>query len=1517
MKRIFSILAVIFAIGFANNTQASHLIGGEITWVCLKSGANAGKFVFTLKVYRECSAGSAGLSTGAQNLKVWNNPSLSSITCNYVSLTDLSPSCYDSNKEYYCGMARPGGYTGGAVEEGVYVSNPITISGVPPAGGWIFSWSSCCRPNNIVNTSSGGFALRAIMYPFNGQNTNPCYDSSPQFIEKPATILCIGYPFSYNHMTEDEELDSLVYAWATGYQSTGATWPPSPIVYTAGYSANSPLPGKTHNAKNVPATVNPNSGVISFESYTAGSHATVVEVTAWKCQQKVAQIYRDIPVVLANCPVLPFNNKPNNPPVVKIDGDTVKVTGYTDTVQVGDKYCFKIESLDPEFNDNPPTKGQINTLIPVSSQFGNNFTDTANGCLRPPCATITHPTTGGAPVLSGLFGIKANFCWTPTCAHLPKAQGCVSLSSTYNFVLKVVDDWCPVPGINFLTVSITVKAPPKIPAPSIRCASVDPTGQVILSWDTVKDTLNSFYDYEIYYSTTPGGPYTLIDSVMNNATGSYTDANAARNVYTAGPGYYYMLTRSSCHASAYSNTTDTIQPIDLNVTVAGGGGTAQLNWNYLHNPALPTSNGYYYIYREAPLGVWTLVDSTKSNSWSEPVTVCSDTISYRVEMNDNLPCTSVSTLDGGWFGANTPPPAPPIDSVTVDNGLNKTVVTWTHNATSSIVKYAVYDCAGGVLTFLDTVYVPNNSYTDLLSTPNSKVHHYTIIPFDSCGIKGDTALCNNSIWLRFDSTDHCTGTNYMWWNPYNVWPTGVDRYEIWASENGGAYAQVGNLTGANLDTLFSHNPLNDGSTYCYKVVAFDAAGRSSTSNELCVTVNNLLDSTIIPPPSLRCISVGANENDVILEWLAPNDPTNNFNEYEIWHATSYGGPYSLLYTEPNYATLTYTHSGALLSSPTNYYYIISKSGCYGTDPSRYTSDTLTPMIVTVAQNNGWSGTITWNPIKKPNTATSVGTYRVFREFPKGSGTITQLGTTTYGNEQWLDTINICNDSAKYYVEIDDLSGCTSISSSATGYYLDTIPPSLMSLDSASVGQSGLAHMGWQAHSSGDVAGYYIVKLNSNQSNSIIDTVWGRNNTWYQYPSSNAGSQPESYAITAFDSCGNVITYNYNFHTTIFATADLDVCLPGIKIEWTAYDGWGALPITYEIWVREQGGPWKMVGSTSNLSYVHSPINNGMTYDIYIRARANGAPVSSTSNWIQLDATLFAPPLWHYLQYATVNDTNEVKITAYVDTTAEISKYRLMKAVKRGGNYAKVGIETPNGSEFITFYDTDVLTSEKDYFYKIEAINPCDVVVAETNFGRTILLQVEPDVEASTNTLTFNRYEDWAGDVKVYHIYRSIDGFDSPELIASIAPQSGDSMTYLDELAPELEGSGQFCYQIIAEENDPSFKGPQDTLVASFSTSNVACVFHEPIVYIPNAYIPGSRYSDSFKPSLRFIEVDSYQFSIFDRWGEVIFNTNDVLQGWDGTYQGKKVKTDVYVYLVKFKTSKGKEVEKRGTVTILK
>jgi gliding motility-associated-like protein len=92
---------------------------------------------------------------------------------------------------------------------------------------------------------------------------------------------------------------------------------------------------------------------------------------------------------------------------------------------------------------------------------------------------------------------------------------------------------------------------------------------------------------------------------------------------------------------------------------------------------------------------------------------------------------------------------------------------------------------------------------------------------------------------------------------------------------------------------------------------------------------------------------------------------------------------------------------------------------------------------------------------------------------------------------------------------------------------------------------------------------------------------------------------------------------------------------------------------------------------------------------------------------------------------------------------------------------------------------------------------------------------------------------------------------------------------------------------------------------------------EAILFVPNSFTPnGNGLND------RFTGVGdgltSFHLVIFNRWGELIFETYDPA-GWDGTYQGEKAKGDVYVYLIDYTTActQSQSLQKLGHVTLIR
>jgi len=311
--------------------------------------------------------------------------------------------------------------------------------------------------------SDDPWTLRAVMYPYtdpvtgNAIPADPCFDSSPSFKEQAKTIICTGYEFSYSHNASDEELDAIEYFWGEPLgenmnynpsvpNSTALIFAPNPP-----YSLTTPLPGNP--------TLDATTGEITYLSNTSGIFVTCIKVEAKKCGQLVAEIYREVQVVLVDCMMY---NQPtdgfNDPPVISpafIDTITL-LPSYETTVYAGDLVTFNIEAEDIDTYNGGIL--QDITLNASGGQFASDYVTTIN-CANPPCATFNNGS-GVTPPFSAPGIVSGIFEWQTDYSHMTADVGCNTTSNVFTFLIKAEDDFCPANGISVATIKITVVSPP-------------------------------------------------------------------------------------------------------------------------------------------------------------------------------------------------------------------------------------------------------------------------------------------------------------------------------------------------------------------------------------------------------------------------------------------------------------------------------------------------------------------------------------------------------------------------------------------------------------------------------------------------------------------------------------------------------------------------------------------------------------------------------------------------------------------------------------------------------------------------------------------------------------------------------------------------------------------------------------------------------------------------------------------------------------------------------------------------
>jgi gliding motility-associated-like protein len=180
--------------------------------------------------------------------------------------------------------------------------------------------------------------------------------------------------------------------------------------------------------------------------------------------------------------------------------------------------------------------------------------------------------------------------------------------------------------------------------------------------------------------------------------------------------------------------------------------------------------------------------------------------------------------------------------------------------------------------------------------------------------------------------------------------------------------------------------------------------------------------------------------------------------------------------------------------------------------------------------------------------------------------------------------------------------------------------------------------------------------------------------------------------------------------------------------------------------------------------------------------------------------------------------------------------------------------------------------------------------------------VKNDILTHDPKLNWNAYYLWESGVDHYSIYFLNDASKSFE---QIAQNNNDYLEATHKYVNLIQND--YCYKTIA------YKQGDSSII---SESNLACVSTAPRMYAPNVFsINGDNLNDKFY--VKGVFVETFTLKIYNRWGQLVFETTDMNNGWDGTFEGEPCKSDVFVYLAEGIGRKGQRINHTGNVTLLR
>ena len=673
----------------------------------------------------------------------------------------------------------------------------------------------------------------------------------------------------------------------------------------------------------------------------------------------------------------------------------------------------------------------------------------------------------------------------------------------------------------------------------------------------------------------------------------------------------------------------------------------------------------------------------------------------------------------------------------------------------------------------------------------------------------------------------------------------------------------------------------------------------------------------VDSPKFTCLSYSSGSAD--MTWLPVTDSNSEFQNYHLYFSNTRGGPYSLIISYTDINQTFHAHNTVLFLLPETYYYIQTEYKENNIIRLAPTSDTL-QLIKALVSNEMVNGSptgrasVTWNPLTYNIPAFQPTAYLFQKNLDGDPWALTD--SVPIETQQYTYSIKVCEDSMYFRIEWIDTNGCTSASFPRGGLLSDNSKPEPVLFDSVSVDlATGQVIMGWQPGPSLDIGGYIINKVVGN--NVVQDTIYGINNTTYIDFLANPSSIAEEYYVVPFDTCvtGNPpfpnVGAGHTPHKTMLLQLTPDNCSTSIDLSWNAYEGWNTGIAKYGIYVSTNSGPYTLVTEVSNTttSYNHGGLTEGTNYCYFIRALDGSQSKTSSSN--QSCGAIYQPilPVNHYLNQVTVNSDDLIEIRAFVDPNAEVASYLIKRSSSLTIGYEIIETIPNTGLSNITYIDPSADPNSLIYYYQIVAVDICGNEMMVSNLGNNIRLFTTGNSNELTVNLNWGNYFGWdtlSSGVSYFNIYRSIDGVYDTKPIALIG---NDEFIYIDNVAEYNRSNGEFCYYIEAIEGSDNLLGFKEN-----SLSNKVCSRINSSDWIPSAFTPDDNgVNDIFFPVLNFIDITEYQFSVYNRWGNKLFYTTDIDQGWDGLGH----KTGVYVYFISFKDSDKQVHQKREAFMLLK
>jgi gliding motility-associated-like protein len=527
---------------------------------------------------------------------------------------------------------------------------------------------------------------------------------------------------------------------------------------------------------------------------------------------------------------------------------------------------------------------------------------------------------------------------------------------------------------------------------NVYCSQVNEDGSTTLYYETVQG--QGFVEYVISAYSDVEEAYSRVGETTDINQDSYTDNVRNANLEQI----RYLVTADF---GEERRPFGYIRTIYLTSTL-NNDNTVSLSWTSMGSTTPPGSeNKPYKIYRKLKRQDtdWQFLAEQTQRTYTDNIPpICSDSILYKIELENDNGCVSRSNQVLHVVGDMQIPNMPDLQRISVDENSQQIFLEWIPSTSDDVMGYVV--CSGEPCVTLDTIWgATANSYT-CENCSAEQINSLAVMAFDTC-FNTSLRTDRHSNVVLSAQRENCSDKVKLSWNEYEGFD--VLRYEIYKKENNSAFTLVGNTQALNYQVTIDPTIPN----YEFYILAVGANNITSKSNRVVMTISSAQQPEFV---EIRKVSVKDRNQGVELEFFVDADIV--VNKYRLKRAEN-GGEYKVIanipYTGNN--TVQYTDNISLENNKNDYSYIFEAPDACNLVYTASRPATIMRLELTEVDRS--TNSLSWNAYNSWDNG--VGVYEIYRQ-PESEPAPVLCGTS--GSSTFTDFMGdviTASDKTNYYV----------------------------------------------------------------------------------------------------------------------------------------------------------------------------------------------------------------------------------------------------------------------------------------------------------------------------------------------------------------------------------------------------------------------------------------------------------------------------------------------------------------------